>query len=62
MSDFGGRLPWDVRGMDEGVAVVDVEMRRSLKSENGSDARADELPELGRSDLDGECSTFGQST
>jgi hypothetical protein len=55
MADFGGKLPWDVRGMDEGVAVVDVEMRRSLKSEAGGDARVDELPELGRADLDGEC-------
>jgi hypothetical protein len=56
VSEFGGKLPWDVRGMDETVPVIEVEMRRSSKGETGGgDARTDDLPELTRSDLDGKC-------
>lgn len=53
-SEFGGKLPWKIVGMDEVVPSFEAEVRLGGGSGSGRDrSLAEELPDVGRSDIDG---------
>jgi len=48
-SELGGRLPWEVRGIDASAEMVELEMRKTNKTGEA----VDDLPEITMADVQG---------
>jgi hypothetical protein len=48
-SEAGGQLPWEIKGLDNGLEHVELELRKGQPALAGDQ----ELPEVSRQDVDG---------